>query len=98
MIDELLKAILISPDALAESMEQYKPIIYAICNQVLSVYKDFVNNDEYYKYSALNDYKTYKAHIDAGFSEEQAFLLMIRNAETASNMLRTMSKTNKKEN
>ena len=98
MIDELLKAILTSPDALAESMEQYKPIVYAICNQIFSFYRDFVNNDEYYKCNALNNWKTYKAHIDAGFSEEQAFLLMIRNAETASNMLRTMSKTNKKEN
>lgn len=98
MIDGLLNAILTSPDALAESMEQYKPIIYAICNQVLSVYRDFVNNDEYYKCNALNNWKTYKAHIDAGFSEEQAFLLMIRNAETASNMLRTMSETYKKEN
>lgn len=96
MIDELLKAILTSPDALAESMEQYKPIVYTICKQVFSVFKDFVNSEEYYRYSALNDWNTYKAHIDAGFSEEQAFLLMIRNSEATDKMLKSLASNNRK--
>ena len=96
MIDELLKAVLTSPDALAESMEQYKPMVYAICNQIFSFYRDFVNNDEYYKCNALNNWKTYKAHIDAGFSEEQAFLLMIRNSEATDKMLKSLASNNRK--
>lgn len=98
MMEELLKAIMTSPDALSEAMEQYKPMVYAICKQVFSVFKDFVNSEEYYRYSALNDWNTYKAHIDAGFSEEQAFLLMIRNSEVTSNMMKSINTTRNNKN
>lgn len=58
-------------------IEQCKPAVYELGNEALAVLKDFANNKEYVKTIATFKKNQYDAYVDSGFSEEQAFALII---------------------
>lgn len=71
-----------SPEAISSLFESYKPIIYTVCKEFFDLYKDLVNNDEYYDVLALGDWKRYSALHKAGFTEEQAMQIIITEKKT----------------
>lgn len=76
-MEELLKALLSSPEGISAIVSQYKPLFYAVCKEIWSIYKDLVNNEEYYAVSAQAKKKSFDALVNVGFSESQALALMI---------------------
>lgn len=76
-MEELLKALLSSPEGISAVVSQYKPLLYAVCKEIWSMYKDLVNNEEYYAVSAQAKKKSFDALVNVGFSESQALALMI---------------------
>ena len=52
--------------------------MYALCSELFTVYKDFVNNDEYFKTIAEKSFKEYAYLVRAGFTAEQAMDIILR--------------------
>ena len=80
-MNELLELILSNPD-LADTtvntlFEKYKPLIYSVARQLLEVYKDFVNNVEFYSVAALANWKRFDSLTRVGFTEDQAMSIMM---------------------
>ena len=80
-MEELFKALLSSPEGISAVVSQYKPLIYAVCKEFWGMYKDLVNNEEYYTVSAKSKRNEFDALIDVGFTETQALALMINDAK-----------------
>lgn len=76
-MEELFEALVSSPEGISAIISQYKPLLYAVCKEIWEIYKDLVNNEEYYEVSALAKKKSFDALVNVGFSEPQALALMI---------------------
>lgn len=83
---ELLQELLSSPDVISGFISQYKPVIYAVCSELFSIYKDLVNNEEYFVYSAKYDWNRMATLMDAGFSRDEAFAILLSDKEHLRNM------------
>jgi len=57
--------------------EQFKPLLYTLAREGFEVYKDVVNNDDYFEQRAQMKWKLFAAYLDAGFREEQAMMLIL---------------------
>ena len=81
MSEMILKLLKENPEmvmpVIKEMINKYKPLVYELGNELLNVYKDYANNDEYFKTAAQVNYKMYKELVDAGFTDEQAFTLIL---------------------
>lgn len=60
-----------------EYVNKYKPFIYGLLHQILDIYKDYSNNTEYPEIIAKIKRNKYDAYVNAGFTEDQAFALLI---------------------
>ena len=81
-MNELLNMLLSSPESIQEIVAQYKPMFYALCNEFFKVYKDLVNNDDYFATSAQQNWKMFRAYVDAGFTHDEAFTLLMRDIDS----------------
>ena len=94
-MEELITAFMESSEAgfaLVKAMvEKYKPMAYEIGNIVLDIYKDFSNNQEYFETVAKVKKNMFDAYIEAGFSEDQAFALIINDNIQRLNYLKKQS-------
>lgn len=80
-LDTILDLLLKDPDAskviVSSAIERYKPLLYSICGELFGIYKDLVNNDEYYNTMALYDKKKLDALVNVGFSRDEAMDIII---------------------
>lgn len=60
-----------------EYITKYKPMVYALAQEVVEVYKDYSNNTEYPSIVAKTKKNIYDAYVGVGFTEDQALALMI---------------------
>ena len=94
-MEELITAFMESPESgftLVKTMvEKYKPMAYEIGNIVLDIYKDFSNNQGYFDTVAKVKKNMFDAYIEAGFSEDQAFALIINDNIQRLNYLKKQS-------
>lgn len=58
-------------------VEQYKPLLYAVCAELFGLFKDLVNNDDYYKTNALHYKQMIDSFMSVGFSREEAMDILI---------------------
>lgn len=84
-IDKLLELLTASPEIangiITGAVEKYKPILYMVLRECFNVYKDLVNNDEYFAVSAKYDRKKFDALLNEGFTEDQALSIMLYEAK-----------------
>lgn len=96
-MEEYLKTVLMSlvsnPEGISEIMGEYKPFVYKVCSELFGIYKDYIDNEEVYTYSAKALANRYRSYIDAGFTEDQAFTLLLNMNERNSRALNEMTKS-----
>ena len=80
-METILKLLMENPDMattiIKEYVAKYKPMVYALAQEVVEVCKDYANNTEYPATVAKAKKNMYDAYVDAGFTEDQALALMI---------------------
>lgn len=80
-VEKLIEVMIESPEtipALIPSLvEQYKPTIYTICNEIHNMMKDYANNTEYFETNAKIKKQQFDAYVKAGFNEDQAIAFII---------------------
>ena len=99
LLNNLLVQAMVDPSKCTESIhelvEMYKPMLYGICADIFGIMKDLNRNDEWFAENAMHDKKLYDAYINAGFTDEQSYGLLIRDKIVrAENMKKSM--TNRK--
>ena len=81
-MEEILKAILNSPEGantlIAELVKQYKPVAYAVLSELFGVYKDWVNNQDYFETEAKFTWNRFKALTNCGFTQDQAMAIILK--------------------
>ena len=107
MQELILKLLAENPDALtpiiSEYANKYKGILYALCSELFTVYKDFVNNAEYFETIAEKSFREYASLMNAGFTAEQAMDIILREknhsyrniAKSINSLTETLQKTTK---
>ena len=76
-MDDILKSLLLSPDGISAIVSQYKPILYTICNEFFGIYKDLLNNDDWFVANAKYERKRFEALVNEGFTEDQAMQIVL---------------------
>lgn len=96
---DLLNYLLQDPSATAEvittTFETYKPLIYKVANELFGIYKDYINFEEIYEYGAKYQMGYYQALINAGFTEDQAFTLLLDEESRRDKLKEILAKTSK---
>ena len=81
MIPGLLSTLIGDPEMLGETLRnavsKYKPVIYTLLEELFTCYEDLANNHRVFAAQAAMKHNAYKAYMDAGFSKEQAMLLLL---------------------
>lgn len=107
MQEELMKTIMDNPMEVIKTnpevipvivkamMEKYKPIVYECCNELLQVYKDYINNKEVALVSAQARKNMFDAYVEVGFTEEQAWALMTKDVDTMKKVIEQMNEVAK---
>lgn len=99
LLDNLLVQAMVDPSKCTESIHElvhmYKPMLYGICADFFGIMKDLNRNDEWFAENAMYDKKLYDAYVNAGFTDEQSYGLLVRDKIVrAENIKKSM--TNKK--
>ena len=80
-LEKLLMTFTLSPEAaneqIKETINQYKPLLYAVLQEGFGLFKDLVSNKEYFTQRAQFKRNMYEAYINSGFTEEEAMTLLI---------------------
>lgn len=96
---ELLMAFIENPqgaiDEVVAVISNYKPLAYKLLNELFEIYKDLVNNEEFYAYTAKDRMNDYQALINAGFTEEQAFTLLLNNESRQNELIKRIQQSSK---
>ena len=88
MIDELNSLL----PFIKMTIEKYKPFVYELFHEVVKILNDYSNNTELPAISARITKNQYDAFIAAGFSEDQAFSLLMENSIQAGKSSAELSK------
>ena len=88
MIDELNSLL----PFIKMTIEKYKPFVYELFHEVVKILNDYSNNTELPAISARITKNQYDAFIAAGFSEDQAFSLLMKNSIQAGKSSAELSK------
>ena len=64
----------------SEIIESYKPFVYGLLQEVVKIYADYANNTEVPALNAKVSKNKYDAYVVAGFTEDQAFSLLMKDA------------------
>lgn len=98
--DTFLMQTLVNPEAGAKSLHdlvtKYKPLLYCICAEIHSMLKDLTNNDEWYATNARNYKQKYDAYRNEGFTEDQAFALVMKDVTMYNNITKSIPSSAKK--
>lgn len=102
-MEDFFKLLTASPElangVISEFVKKYKPILYRIVGELFNVYKDLVNNYEYFETMAKYNRRKFYALTNNGFTEDQAMAIMIADEkqlrEHAKNTSGTSVKLNK---
>lgn len=73
-----------------EIIDEYKPYIYSVCKELMSMLKEVCDHEEFFNVMANIKKKTYDAYIKVGFTEEQA-TMFVANSMIAYNSLKKNS-------
>lgn len=79
-MDELLKAIMASPNPAEEIkglIAGVKPSLYLVAGELFEIYKDLITNEELAKTTAQGYWNDYKALLDVGFDENDAMTILL---------------------
>lgn len=94
-MDKFIELLSASPElangVISGEVEKYKPVLYAVLRELFGLFKDLVNNDEYYEVCAKSNRKRFMALVNEGFSEDQAMAIMLASMEQFRNYARTTS-------
>lgn len=99
-IEKLIEVMIESPETIPtlipSLVEQYKPAIYTICNELHNMMKDYANNTEYFATCAKIKRQQFDAYVNAGFTEDQAIAFIINdNLKLMENMKKKSSNISK---
>lgn len=97
-MNELLGSLLSSPEQITEIINEYKPLLYAVCKEFFGIYKDLLANDEWFEISAKYDRKKFNALIAEGFTEDQAMEILITDMKKTQTALRNSNASVKVKN
>lgn len=80
-METIIKLMFSNPEMIAEiikeNSDKYKPILYSVCAEILSVMRDYASNKEVAEIDAMRKSNLFKAYIDAGFSREESMMLLV---------------------
>lgn len=97
-MNELLTALLSSPEQITEIVSEYKPLLYAVFKELFGIYKDLLANDEWFETSAKYDRKKFNALVAEGFTEDQAMEILITDMKKTQATLRNSNASVKVKN
>lgn len=92
-MDELIK-LFADPEQIHGLIEMYKPVVYSIIKEFVGIWKD-LQNSEYYTLNAAGKKKAFDAYVAAGFSEDQAMVLILNDLATAQRFADSINKSSK---
>lgn len=58
-------------------IDKYKPAVYGVLEELHNILKDYANNKEYFKTIAIARKNYFDAHVEVGFTEDQALAIML---------------------
>lgn len=94
-MEELLNQLLENPEAakliVPELATKIKPVLYGVVGEVWAMYKDLVNNADYYNTSAQFARNMFNAYVATGFNEDQAMELLINDRRRMNENVRNSS-------
>ena len=73
-------------------IEKYKPIVYGVMNELLVILEDYANNKKIQEINATADRNKYDAYVSVGFTEDQAFDLLMRDVHQSNKLSKEISK------
>lgn len=80
-MEKILEALCKHPEmaemVLSGVVEQYKPLIYAVGNEILKIYQDYANNKKLAMAKATVRKNQYDAYMQVGFTEAEAMSLLL---------------------
>lgn len=74
------------PDMITHLMEYIKPLLRIVGNEYLSILKEICES-EIYIVTAIGNKKSYDAYLAVGFTEEQAFNLMMKQKQDMADIM-----------
>lgn len=96
--EETLLQLLENPETIPQLIEGFKPIIYTVASSLWGIYKDLVNNDDYFVTSANYRWKQYDALVSAGFSKKEAMDILLAGIKSTRDSAAKISGTSVKHN
>ena len=91
----LIKSVLGDPEMIKEvihnTVTQYKPVVYAVLNELLTAYEDLANNKKVATAHATMKRNSYQAYIDAGFTDEQAMVFLVDAAASSQRLIANLT-------
>ena len=82
-------------DEILGYIREYKPLVIEIAKEFFDLYKKLVDNEDYHTYTAKSLMNDYQAYIAAGFTEEQAFILLLNKRVENDELIRRLSVSSK---
>jgi hypothetical protein len=82
-------------DEILGYIREYKPFVIEVAKEAFDLYKKWVDNEELHQYSAKELMNNYQAYIAAGFTEEQAFILLLNKRIEKDELSRRLSVSSK---
>lgn len=104
MFNKLIEMVMSNPKMakpiVSELVDQYKPLLYGVAEELFNMYKDYANNTEYFNTVATVKKNQYDAYINVGFTPEQAIGFILNDAkklQETMNKLSSGAKSSKKQ-
>lgn len=72
-------------------IKEYTPIAIDVAKELFEIYKKYVDNEELHIYRAKSLMNDYNAYINAGFTEDQAFTLLLNDKTQRNDSLKKIS-------
>ena len=95
MFNKLIEMVMSNPKLakpmVSELVDQYKPLLYGICEELFNIYKDYANNTEYFSTTATARKNQFDAYVNVGFSNEQSMSLVLNDAKKLEDRLNKLS-------
>jgi len=95
MFNKLIEMVMSNPKLakpmVSELVDQYKPLLYGICEELFDIYKDYANNTEYFATTAIAKKNQFDAYVNVGFSDEQSMSLVLNDAKKLEDRLNKLS-------